>query len=680
MLNDPMGAATRSNQQPSTDVVLISMPFGPLGQPSIGLSLLAAGLRPLGVSVKTRYFTLQFAAEIGGVLYGELASGRPITVDMVGEWIFAGTLFPQTTADVEQFVNGILRRQIALDRESEPSDEGFIARVLEARDKAEVFLDRCLEQVLADRPRIVGFTSIFQQQLASLALAQRIKARAPDTFIVFGGANCEGIMGVEMVRQFAFVDAVVSGEGDLIFPLLVQQVLNQQSVDSLRGVYTATNSDFAGINGQIMNAPSVRNMDELPVPDYSDFFAQYQQLELDDKPPVRLLFETSRGCWWGEKNHCTFCGLNGSTMTYRSKSAQRAMDELLALTSAYSNCPISVVDNILDMKYFKDFIPALIEQKLDLDLFYEVKANMRKEQVRMLREAGITLIQPGIESLSNTVLDMMSKGVRSIQNIQLLKWCKELGIKPLWNVLWGFPGEPPAEYDQMAALIPSITHLSPPGCAATIRLDRFSPNFDRAEELGFTDIAPYPAYRLIYPFAPEVVANLAYYFTFRYREAQEPLRYTQPVAEQIARWQRNYATSDLFMMDKGQYLLIWDLRPEAKVGLTVLQGVARVLYLACDQARTARQLGQIYAEHSGDEASIETIEAILDICFERNLILRDGGLYLSLAIPIGSYSPTRPILERFQSLLASMGQSTATTTVVKLADHLTQAAPTEVVA
>ena len=40
-------------------------------------------------------------------------------------------------------------------------------------------------------------------------------------------------------------------------------------------------------------------------------------------------FETSRGCWWGERMHCTFCGLNGATMSYRSKSPRRAVDELM---------------------------------------------------------------------------------------------------------------------------------------------------------------------------------------------------------------------------------------------------------------------------------------------------------------------------------------------------------------
>ena len=132
-----------------------------------------------------------------------------------------------------------------------------------------------------------------------------------------------------------------------------------------------------------------------------------------------------------------------------------------------------------------------------MELFYEVKANLKKAQVRLLRDAGVRVIQPGIESFSNDVLARMRKGVRGLQNIQLLKWCKEFGITPQWNLLWGFPHEPPEEYARMAALLPLLTHLTPPQTASAIRIDRFSPNFDRAEALGFADVQPFaglPAY------------------------------------------------------------------------------------------------------------------------------------------------------------------------------------------
>ena len=90
-------------------------------------------------------------------------------------------------------------------------------------------------EVLAHRPQLVGFTSVFQQHVASLALARRIKAAAPATVVVLGGANCEGVMGAETVRSFAFVDAAVSGEGDLVFPELARRVLEGRPLEDLPG-------------------------------------------------------------------------------------------------------------------------------------------------------------------------------------------------------------------------------------------------------------------------------------------------------------------------------------------------------------------------------------------------------------------------------------------------------------
>ena len=184
-------------------------------------------------------------------------------------------------------------------------------------------------------------------------------------------------MGEEVVRQFPFVDAVVSGDGDRIFASLITCVLQQQPIDHLPGVYTQTNVELVGLNGTYPNAPFVFQMDDLPFVHYDDYFQQLESRQFETAHPIRLLFETSRGCWWGAKHHCTFCGLNASTMAYRSKSASRALDELLQLHEMYPQHAVSVVDNILDWQYFKDFLPAIRDRQLDLDLFYEVKAILK---------------------------------------------------------------------------------------------------------------------------------------------------------------------------------------------------------------------------------------------------------------------------------------------------------------
>ncbi|MEC4885492.1 MAG: RiPP maturation radical SAM C-methyltransferase [Scytonema sp. PMC 1070.18] len=640
-----------------TSVLLVSMPFGPLLLPSIGLGLLKAGLTSRNISSKILYLTLKFAELIGADVYEQISNGRPAIYDLLGEWLFSSAVFNSADIDVEGYINDVLRGHSPAHKEAhsdwlKPLSEDLIQNILVIRGQVESFLDECLEEVVSYSPQIVAFTSVFQQHLAALALAKRLKAKAPEIFVIIGGANCEGVMGAEVIRQFPFVDATVSGEGDIVFPEMVERILENKPVCNLPGVVTQNNIECLSSGGKYPNTRLVDNMDSLPFPDYDDFFEQLESsgLTLDETYQPILLFETSRGCWWGERNQCTFCGLNGESMAYRSKSAERALSELLYLTDKYPHCSVQVVDNILDLKYFKDFIPKLASYQLDVGLFYEVKANLRKEQIRLLKEAGIDGIQPGIESLSSRVLELMRKGIKGIQNIQLLKWCKELGVRPSWNMLWGFPGEPPDEYTKMAELIPLITHLQPPEAIARIRLDRFSPNFEESERYGFVNIKPYPSYHYIYPLNVEAVMNLAYYFTFEDVKSQDVTNYFKPVAEQISAWEAVYDESDIFSVDKGNNLLIFDFRPIAHKPLHILTGLQRNLYIACDRIHTLYQLQQSFQQTSDEEISAKEVEEALQQLIDMGLMIREGNSYLSLAVPLGDYSPSKTILEKLSTI------------------------------
>jgi hypothetical protein len=68
--------------------------------------------------------------------------------------------------------------------------------------------------------------------------------------------------------------------------------------------------------------------------------------------------------------------------------------------------------------------------------------------------AGVTWVQPGIESLHSGVLKLMDKGV------QLLKWSRELGRRLSWSILWGFPGKKDDWYTDMAGWLPALEHPS----------------------------------------------------------------------------------------------------------------------------------------------------------------------------------------------------------------------------
>lgn len=605
------------------DILLVSMPFGPVHLPSLGLSLLAAGLDARGIPSEIRYFNLDYAKAIGPALYQGLSAENPYPADLVGEWIFSSAL--ERSGDADAYLAQVLRG-------GHPAHRKRFAGVMAAshlhheaaiglRPAAAAFVDACVDEILAASPKVVGFSSVFEQTAASLAAAQRIKARSPGTLVVLGGANCEGPMGRALFEQNPCLDAVFSGECDFTFPAAMEGFLRDGHIPQGSSVH---------VRPWLAGAPTApateRLLDELPVPGFAAYFRDLARLGLDIPGGSAVLFETSRGCWWGEKHHCTFCGLNGEGMGYRSKSADRALSEFRALKAAHPGVPVVVADNILDMGYFKTFLPTLAEEGNATPLFYEVKANLSKDHLRLLKEAGVATVQPGIESLSDGVLKLMDKGVRGLQNLQFLKWCQELDLAAVWNLLHGFPMEDPGEYSRMVARLPLLHHLVPPMACCPVRLDRFSPNFEQAEARGFTEVRPYPSYGWVFGLDEAESAAMAYYFTYQHTDGRDPSRYGDPLEVAVNRWREGHARESLTVLDKGGFLLISDQRAIAPEPLVILEGLEADLFRACDgvasRARLEAQFG----------ASPDSAAAVLDALIERKLMIQEGDLCLSLPV------------------------------------------------
>jgi len=619
-----------------TKVLLINMPFGPIATPSLGLSLLQAGLKREGIGSRICYFNLRFANLIGEEAYSQVAN-ESVTSDLLGEWIFSNTLYEKKTPEqTASYLNDVLLRDSAdqglEDDLLKPLREASIELLDEVVPATDDFMNQCLNEVMSFEPVIIGFSSVFQQQVAALSLAKRIKASLPDVNIIFGGSNCEGVMGMELLKQFAFVDIVVSGEGDLVFPNIVRGLLNGERVISSNGIYTRSSTLLPSLGQQPANTEMILDLDSLPLPDYGNYFEELECGDLKDDLKPALLFETSRGCWWGAKHHCTFCGLNGRSMRYRSKSATKAIEEISTLTSRHPGLKINMVDNILDMAYFKNFLPLLSKSQIGVKLAYEIKANLTRAQLKMLSDAGIDEIQPGIESLSDTVLSIMRKGVRGLQNIQFLKWCSELGLRPVWNLIFGFPGEPEEDYAEMADLIPLLTHLTPPYGTGRIRTDRFSPNFDRAEELGFRNLRPQVAYKHVYALSDDALSNIATIFAYDYAVPRDVARYARPVVTQVMNWKSAYPTSRLVSAAKPSALFIFDTRPIAKQALWQLQGLDRKCYEACGEARSLASIHRIVNSRSRSKYPMPTLRERLDYLCDSKLMVKKGDIYLALAV------------------------------------------------
>jgi magnesium-protoporphyrin IX monomethyl ester (oxidative) cyclase len=202
-------------------------------------------------------------------------------------------------------------------------------------------------------------------------------------------------------------------------------------------------------------------------------------------------------------------------MAYRAMKPALAREYIERLVDRYSDRVLRYlsVDNILPKEYVSELFDGF-EPRPGVSIFYEVKADLGQASLRTLAKAGVTEVQPGIESLYTPTLKRMRKGTSSMHNVSFLDDCNQLGVHAYWNLLIGFPGETADSYQHYERVIPDLHHLAPPSGAYPVRFDRFSPYFVEAKEYGL-DLEPLDFYSSIYPFSPDVLRHLAYYFSDR---------------------------------------------------------------------------------------------------------------------------------------------------------------------
>ena len=443
------------------------------------------------------------------------------------------------------------------------------------------------------------------------------------------------------------MDFIFSGEADHSFPELVQRLAcGQARSTACAGLIHRRASDGASE----MAAPQdrIHNLDALPDPDFSDYFDELRAGPLAARVNPSLLIESARGCWWGAKSHCTFCGLNGETMTFRAKSATRVIDELARQSARYDVKRFQAVDNIISYDYFKTLLPMLAERQLGVNLFYEVKSNLKPEQVSLLKKAGVYAIQPGVESLNSHVLKLMRKGVSALQNIQLLKFCRQYGVEPAWNLLYGFPGETPEDYEATAEYIPALYHLKPPGCASTDPARSLQPEFRQG---GRVRAGEDPAVRALQlPVSAAAGARREPRLLLRVRIHRRPKarRISGRTLDRVKTWKANKSGDLVKQYGDSPELMVIDTRPERPQMMYPFNGIQREIYDYCDEIRTRGSILELVERKFGASDQHEpSLDQFLGQLLDWQLMVREGNQFLSVAVPPVPFQPANPSMMIF---------------------------------
>ena len=332
-----------------TRILLVDMPFAGASHPSLGLGSLQAVLRSSGAECDTLYANVSFARELGSRAFARIALDLPHPV-LAGEWAFTGCLYDGGPRPASGYLDDVLRSRWRMGADD-------IDLVREARGRAAGFLDLCLRSVDWRSYDVIGFTSSSAQNLASLALAKRVKDRHPGALLVFGGSNWDEGMGAELHRRFPFVDIAVSGEAEESLPALVRWSLRRPS----NGLRQIPGICYRAGRRTVSTGPArpVADLDALPTPDYADYFEAVRASGLTRRLQPSVHAETCRGCWWAARHPCRFCGSPGCRREYREKTPGKVLAELRALAANHGCHQVSIVDDVPSPGFFDTVLPGL---------------------------------------------------------------------------------------------------------------------------------------------------------------------------------------------------------------------------------------------------------------------------------------------------------------------------------
>lgn len=613
------------------EILLVSMPTQDIYCPSIQLGLLKKCItQQVGITCNLLHAYLLWPEYFSGIIQkqnGDMEKSDILGIlnsisldyayDCMGDWIFSKALNGDTY-NKNNYLNYLKKRAVI------QSDQRLLQYIELVYEMAPEFIEYIINYVDVKKYKIIAFSTTFAQTVASLACAKRIKEQYPDKIIIFGGANCDDKQGEVLIKNFPFINFIVSGEGEYSLPQLIKTLLNNKC----RNLTSISGLIYTDINGTIIhNQEELVDIQSTPFPDYDDYFSLLDTLDIGEFIQPRILIEASKGCWWGEKHHCLFCGINDNRAHYRCRSAETVFGAIMEYMKKYKCGDFFFTDNIICNEYFNTLFHEIVKSDFDLNIFAEIKANLTREKAIILRDAGVRYLQPGIESLSTPVLRIMNKGTTSIQNVYILKLAKEYSLYVGWNFLYGFPNEIDEYYT--IELWKSLTHLPPPLICGKIVLERNSPlYFNNIYGTIIGDIAE--PYTYIYKLDKAEIAEIAYMFEGEY-ECISSGKLAE-LSKFINEWKND--NSYLFYKKRGKWIEISDSRLYRKKEKFILkEDVWISAFTFLEDIREMRKLIKYLNEECGYIVSEKQVKEWCDYMVSLGYLYVEEKYYLSIVLP-----------------------------------------------
>jgi magnesium-protoporphyrin IX monomethyl ester (oxidative) cyclase len=618
------------------DVILAVLPWAPVTAPSIQLGLLKALLDREGIATKTAHLNVEFYKFLGTKPDYEHLRLPPSEHDVLHlqsplfTWVFAVPPVFTDTVAIDEYMADERAKKV------EPDELDKHDKFAQLRSLAPEFFDYCLDEILKDNPRVVGFSCSLGDRVPTLVLSKLLKMKKPDLHIVLGGTSMDGIMGEVAIRAFPWIDTVVRGDGETVLPTLIRELLANAPVSPQPGL-CVRQGETVTIHAESPRGKAI--LMDNPVPDYHEYFQRIQDTDISEEGNIHIPIETSRGCWWF-KRKCKFCGRSEESLRYRTKTVGQVANEMRVLSATHQYFDFQMVDSCVQSKFLIKLMQILTSEGLDFKTWCQGRVNFTRLQLEQLGRTGVHTIFMGIESLSTPVLNLMNKGHTALEAVRAMKWGMEYGITISWNLIYRFPNEKAEYYEDMADLMRSLTHFKPAFHVIPLLLVRYSVYCDDPGAYGIQlkeHISPMDdSLSLLASQQDDTIplADLSDAFEGKYpRLPSEALDACKKVYQD---WVDNFAQTkgQLWYRRGMDFVRVYDSRFSGEQQIYTLDDLESKIYLACNDGASVDDVWNSLSSGEQSEISREEVKDFLDQLVQSRLSIEENGVYLSLALSL----------------------------------------------
>ncbi len=314
----------------------------------------------------------------------------------------------------------------------------------------------------------------------TVEIASAIKEWNPDFPIILGGWY-PSLLPVQTLAA-PYVDYVVRGQGEDSLLELVQHIEDGASAKGILGVGYKQ-------DGKIIFNPErpLRPLVEMPPKAYhiADFDA----------------YERSCGRRWANYTSSLACPFSCSYCTnggvygrkWNGLPPEQFVEETVDLTRRYNLEMLWVVDDnfLVDLDRAREIAEGLVKAgshyRWSIQATTNLTARLSIEDLKLLHRAGLHQICQGVDSGSEKMLKLMQKEFQDFDSIyESAARCLEAGIRPSFNIIFGFPGEGVQERRETINFIMDVCRRFPGSEFWTNIFTPYpgSPIMNRAQEIG----------------------------------------------------------------------------------------------------------------------------------------------------------------------------------------------------